>query len=93
MLEFNYLPSFAKDRKRCLKKHWDEKLLAAALMAVINSDTSPIPFNFNDHALKGDKQGYRLLHIGGRSSNWLLLYKQVGNEVVFVRTGSHDELL
>ncbi|MDR2197258.1 MAG: type II toxin-antitoxin system YafQ family toxin [Coriobacteriales bacterium] len=84
---------FPRDVKRCKKKHWDLELLDAALAAVVASDETPLPHSYNDHALRGDKKGYRLLHINGRASNWILLYKALEDTALFVRTGTHDEIL
>lgn len=92
MLDADFTPAFARDRKKCGKKHWDISALDKAIMAIMNSDTTEIPAHFNDHALSGNMQGYRELHIGSRKSDWLLIYKVEGNVAVFVRSGTHDEL-
>ena len=49
--------------------------------------TSPAGYHY--HALSGNYKGYRECHI---RSNWLLLYKTTETEVVFVATGTHDDL-
>jgi mRNA interferase YafQ len=93
MLDTDYTTLFVKDRKRCQKKHWDITLLNEAIIAVANSDTRAIDQKFNDHALTGDKKGNRLLHINGRNSNWVMLYKKDLTKAIFMRTGTHDEVL
>lgn len=93
MLEADFLSSFTRDVKKCRKKHWPEELLKEAIKAVLSSDEEDIPYQYNDHGLVGDKKGFRLIHIDGRSSNWILLYQKHENKVVFIRTGTHDEVL
>jgi mRNA interferase YafQ len=93
MLDVDYSPKFPRDYKRCIKKHWNIKDLENAMSAVAESDKIPIPNEYNDHALSGNLQGCRLLHIGGRKSNWVLLYIASETKVVFSRTGTHDEVL
>lgn len=92
MLKLDFTPSFVRDRKRCMKKHWDTAKLDEALFAVARSDEAPVPEKFNNHLLKGDWQGYLELHVNGRKSDWLLVYRLEENIAIFVRTGSHDEL-
>jgi mRNA interferase YafQ len=48
--------------------------------------------HYRDHALTGNLQGYRELHI---DSDWLLVYRIENNTLtlILVATGSHDELL
>ena len=46
---------------------------------------------YRDHALKGEWNEYRELHVSG---DWLLIYRINKDELrlVLTRTGSHDEL-
>ena len=81
MLKPYFLPLFAKDRKRISKKHWPLDQLDDAIKTVVYSDEKAIPFEYNDHTLLANYKGYRLLHIGGRNSNWILLYKLNEEEV------------
>lgn len=47
---------------------------------------------FRDHALKGEWEGFRELHVEG---DWLLIYRIDRDilQLVLTRTGSHDTLL
>lgn len=85
-------PAFDRDVKRCAKKHWEMTKLREAISALVHSDEVPVEAKFNDHALAGDKQGTRELHVGGKNSNWLVLYSLEGGVVNLARTGTHDEL-
>ncbi|EKM5742855.1 type II toxin-antitoxin system YafQ family toxin [Enterobacter kobei] len=51
----------------------------------------PLPPHYLDHALTGDMQGYRELHIGG---DFLLIYAiDTANKIViFSNLGTHAEL-
>lgn len=61
------------------------------LLAVINTLLVPaqLPKQNKDHQLTGNYSGYRECHI---LPNWLLIYKQAGNELQLYRTGTHSEL-
>ena len=41
------------------------------------------------HPLKGDYQDCMECHLGG---DWLLIWRQTDIEIVFVRTGTHEDL-
>jgi mRNA interferase YafQ len=92
MLTPDFTASFARDRKRCAKKHWNLAQLAAAIQVIITSDEELPPTTYHDHALTADMWGYRALHVGGPRSNWLIIYMIDGERVVFTRTGTHDEV-
>lgn len=92
MLRPDFTPSFVRDRKRCIKKHWDLGRLDAAMAAVAACDEFAVPERYRDHSLKGGWQGYRELHVDGKGGDWLLVYRIGEGTVTFVRTGSHDEL-
>lgn len=42
-----------------------------------------------DHALKGDWVGYRECHL---ADDWLLVYRLSGDDITFVRTGTHSDI-
>ena len=84
-------PSFKRDYKRVMRKHYDENQFTEALSALISEDIKLLATKFKDHALTGEWKGYRELHI---QKDWLLIYKIDAGELqlVLTRTGSHDEL-
>lgn len=92
MLEADFAPAFSRDVKRCRKKHWDMNAFQSAVEAILSSDETPVPLQDNDHALTGNWGGFREIHIGGRKSDWLLIYKIESGVAAFVRCGTHDEL-
>ena len=54
-------------------------------------DGVPLPEKYRDHALAGDKKGYRDCHIKG---DWLLIYKIDKNvlTLILAETGTHSDL-
>ena len=54
------------------------------------AEGSPLPANSRDHQLVGNFKDYRECHLGG---DWLLIYQIKADTAIFVRTGSHSELL
>jgi mRNA interferase YafQ len=49
----------------------------------------PLPAANRDHQLKGDWRGCRDCHIG---PDWLLIYRDNGDEIELVRTGTHADI-
>jgi len=48
-----------------------------------------LPLKNSDHNLSGNYTGYRECHI---APDWLLIYRQDGNELLLYRTGTHADL-
>jgi mRNA interferase YafQ len=92
MYKVEFSPSFIKGYKRCKKKHWDVTALHQAITVIAKSDTEPIVATYNDHKLKGEYRECREVHIGGKSSDWLMVYKIENGAVKIVATGTHDEI-
>jgi mRNA interferase YafQ len=49
----------------------------------------PLEPSYHDHRLKGAWAGHRECHL---KPDWLLIYKIVGQEITFERTGTHADL-
>lgn len=49
----------------------------------------PLPAAYLDHPLRGNWHGFRDLHI---EPDWLMIYRIVGEEVQFARSGTHSDL-
>ena len=62
--------------------------LKEAMLLLIAND-APLGSEWLDHALKGDWADHRECHIGG---DFLLIYQLEGNQLNFVRAGSHADL-
>lgn len=52
-------------------------------------DEIPLETKNKDHLLTGNYSGHRECHI---EPDWLLIYKIEGEEVWFVRSGTHSDL-
>ncbi len=82
-----YTKQFEKDLKRCKRrgKNLDKfKILARTLFS--GKQLDPI---HQDHKLFGNYAGRRDCHI---ESDWLLIYKTDGRQLIFERTGTHSDL-
>jgi mRNA interferase YafQ len=49
----------------------------------------PLDVKFKDHKLTGNYKGHRECHI---EPDWLLIYRETEEEIVYVRTGTHSDL-
>lgn len=63
------------------------------VMRLLIENTGPLPAEYVDHPLQGDWSDHRDCHVRG---DWLLIYRinklDDGEEIIFVRTGTHSEL-
>ena len=87
MLDVRYSTKFKKDFKACVKRKCQITLLQQAIDILRIPDT--LPAKNKDHSLSGNYSGYRECHI---EPDWLLIYKQEGNELLLYRTGTHSDL-
>lgn len=92
-MKIRLTPKCSRDLKRLKKKHYNLAKFQAIVEYIVNEDTDILIRVYNDHALKGNWQGFRECHI---EANWLLIYRVNRDynlcELVLTRTGSHDEL-
>ncbi|MEE8583433.1 MAG: type II toxin-antitoxin system YafQ family toxin [Acidobacteriota bacterium] len=82
-----YTRQFEKDLKRCQRrgKNLDKfKILARTLLA-----GEPLDPLHRDHKLVGNYTGRRDCHI---ESDWVLIYKIDGPQLIFERMGTHSDL-
>lgn len=92
---------YLKGRKRCERRGLDLKLLDTVIDIIANRPfTEAEIIKYKVHSLSGKLRGCQELHIGGKNSNWLLVYRITGNKVKFEdtyvvleSTGTHDECL
>ena len=67
---------------------YDMHRLKEAMLLLIAND-APLGPEWLDHPLKGDWVDYRECHIGG---DFLLIYHLEGQQINFLRAGTHSEL-
>jgi mRNA interferase YafQ len=85
----DFTKSFQKDWERLNKSgRYNMQQLKTAMLHLIANDI-PLGPEWLDHPLKGDWSDHRECHIGG---DFLLIYQIDGNQIVFVRAGTHAEL-
>ena len=87
MLDVRYSTKFKKAFKTCVKRRYNMALLQQIVDTLRIPDSLP-PKNA-DHNLSGNYAGYRECHV---SPDWLLIYRQDGNELLLYRTGTHADL-
>lgn len=78
---------FKRDIKLMQKRNKDLSKLKKLMTLLIEGQA--LPPEYGDHALKGNWKFYRDSHI---EPDWLLLYKIDGDDIYFVRTGTHADL-
>ncbi len=84
-----YTKQFAKDWDKLSKSgRYDMRQLKEAMLLLIAND-GPLGPEWLDHPLKGEWSDHRECHIGG---DFLLIYQIHGNQLNFVRAGTHSEL-
>ena len=87
MLDIRYSTKFKKDFKTCVKRRYNMELLEQIID--ILKVPEALPQKNLDHDLSGNYIGYRECHI---SPDWLLIYRQAGNELLLYRTGTHSDV-
>jgi mRNA interferase YafQ len=87
MLIPDYTKQFKRDYKLSAKRGLDLSLLDTLLDSL--SKEKPLPEKYRDHALYGEYIGCRECHL---QPNWLLVYRVVGQAILFVRNGTHADI-
>lgn len=87
MLNLNATAQFRKDRRRCIKRGYNMNLLDAVVDTLLIP--APLPPGNKDHPLSGNWAGHQECHV---QSDWLLIYRIDGNELMLYRTGTHADL-
>lgn len=85
----DYTKSFIKDWERLSRSgRFNMNKLKEVIVLLIAND-EPLGAEWLDHALKGNWADHRECHIGG---DFLLIYQIDGNQLIFVRCGTHADL-
>ena len=83
----SFTTQFEKDMKLAEKQGKNLIKIKAVMFDIICEN--PLPPSNKDHPLHGKYNSHRECHI---EPDWLLIYLYKGDEVSFVRNGSHSEL-
>jgi len=78
---------FKKDYKRTKKQNKDIDKLRSVIELL--AQRKPLPAKYRDHKLTGYSKEHRDCHI---ESDWLLIYRFDGDDLILERTGSHSDL-
>ena len=80
---------FKKDYKLAMKRGLDIGLLDDVIRTLAAGEA--LPEKYSDHALTGNRKGYRECHV---QPNWLLIYRIEKDVLVLTlqRTGTHSDL-
>lgn len=87
MFTLSYSGQFKKDVKSLAKRNYDMNLLKNVLTELEN--TGILSISFKPHRLSGSYSGYWEAHI---KTDWLIIWKIAGNEIILTRTGTHTDL-
>ena len=89
MRDIIWTSKFKKDYKNAIKRNLNINLLDDVIRVLASGHE--LPNKYNDHALRGNWNGFRECHI---LPDWLLIYTIEDNNLVLVlaRTGSHSDL-
>jgi mRNA interferase YafQ len=87
MLQPQQSNQFERDVERARRRGKDLAKLRDVMDALLQP--RPLEPKHRDHKLKGHWVGYRECHI---EPDWLLIYKLLPNAILFVRTGTHQDL-
>lgn len=72
---------------RCKARGYDMDVLRVTMGRLIHRQR--LERRQKDHALKGEWAGFRECHL---ADDWLLVYRIIGSEIHFVRTGTHTDI-
>lgn len=78
---------FKRDVKLSIKRGKDMGKLRKLMLLLIEG--TPLPTEYKDHSLIGNWKHHRDSHM---EPDWLLIYKIDGDDLYFVRTGSHADI-
>ena len=87
MLTPFYTSQFKKDFKHQERRNKNIQSLEEIITFLISE--KGLSHQYRDHPLKGKFKNFRECHI---ESDWLLIYKQEGDNIYFIRTGTHSDL-
>lgn len=78
---------FKKDFKRARKQNRDIDKLRSVIESL--AQRKSLPAKYRDHKLTGYSKEHHDCHI---ESDWLLIYRFDGDDLILERTGSHSDL-
>lgn len=94
MLNKHFGSKFNKDVKRMIKQGKDIEQLKTAITLLLNEEVLGEEYKLHPLEPKDKIPKRWEIHIGGRKSDWLLVYYYDKNSrtIFFERTGSHSDI-
>ena len=87
MLHPRFTGAFKRDRKRAGRRGKTLEKLDDLIRRLAREEK--LEAHFRDHKLGGEWNDFRECHL---EPDWLLIYRTQGDEITFVRTGTHSDL-
>lgn len=90
----SFTPSFKRDLKRIVKKHWNTDLLAQVIELIIENSSSSLRVlhqRHNMHRLSGEWVNSYECHVAN-IGDWLLVWRVDSGVAYMQRTGTHDDI-
>jgi len=87
MLAPAYTKRFAKDLKKMTKRGRALKKIKQIIKTLVNEKCPDA--KHENYKLIGSYKGLRECHI---KPDWLLIYKKIGSEIIFERTGKYSDI-
>jgi mRNA interferase YafQ len=80
--------AYKRDVRQAEARGWDINNKLLPPLAILMNGKS-LPSQYKDHPLRGEWSGYRAFHA---VSDWVVIYRVVGEFLVLARTGTHSDL-
>ena len=92
MLNYRTTERFDKDVKKLIKQGKPIKKLQVAMELLINEEELGTDYKLHPLEPKNLVPKRWDIHIGGRNSDWVVIFYYFDNTIIFQRTGSHSDL-
>lgn len=89
-----YTSKFIRDIKKLKKKRYPVNELREVIKLIEKNDLESqriLVQRHNKHSLTGDWSGYLECHVAN-IGDWLVVWQELDDTAVLVRTGTHDEI-
>lgn len=92
MLNYKTTTRFDKDVKKLIKQGKPIKKLQRAMELLINEEELGTEYNLHPLEPKNQIPKRWDIHIGGRNSDWVVVFYYYDKTIIFERTGSHSDI-
>lgn len=92
MLNYKTTTRFDKDVKKLIKQGKPIKKLHLAMSLLINEEELDMGYKLHPLEPKNQIPKRWDIHIGGITSDWIVIFYYFDGTIIFERTGSHSEL-